>query len=320
MDEAGPIANAARTLNWNLLHTFVVIVEAGGITAGADKLGRRQPTISNALRRLEEQIGKRLINRGPGTFELTGAGKLLYREAVDVYGAIGRLQIAMREVTDTVTGHVTIAIASHIVCPNLDRVLGSFHRNYPEATLSIDVSSSVAAFAEVTARRASLAIGLVNKQMPTLRYRHLYRQHFGLYCGPDHELYGKSGLQLSDLAGHSSVGFPTDRIDDVLRPIAIIRAMAGLNTRIVGRSSNLEEVRRLTVAGLGISAFPIHAVVRDVQDGLLWRLPPYEEPPEIDVHVAWNPRARLNRAEAALLQTLVQMIDETPMDERTYGR
>ena len=320
MEMTGPIANAARSLNWNLLHTFVVIVEAGGITAGADKLGRRQPTISNALRRLEEQIGKRLINRKPGTFELTGAGRLLYQEAVDVYGAIGRLQIAMRDVTDTVRGHVNIAIATHIVSPHLDGVLRNFHRDHPEATISFDVMSSIATLAEVSARRASLAICLVNKQVPALEYHHLYRQHFGLFCGPDHELYGKSGLELSDLAGHSSVSFPTDRIDDVLRPIAIIRATAGLNTRIVGWSSNLEEVRRMTLAGLGISTFPIHVAERDVRDGLLWQLPPYDDLPTIDVHVVSNPRAKLNRAETAFLRSLVQMIEETPIANRTYGR
>jgi hypothetical protein len=50
-------------LDWNLLRTFVVIVEEGGITAAATRLLRRQPTLSAALGRLESQIGSRLIKR-----------------------------------------------------------------------------------------------------------------------------------------------------------------------------------------------------------------------------------------------------------------
>ena len=43
------------------------------------------------------------------------------------------------------------------------------------------------------------------------------------------------------------------------------------------------------------------------------------EMPEIDVHVVWNPRAKLNRAEESLLGELLQRIETTPIEERTYG-
>ena len=52
--------------------------------------------------------------------------------------------------------------------------------------------------------------------------------------------------------------------------------------------------------------------------GRLWRLPPYESPPAIDVHVAWNPRTRSNRAEQALLAKLLERIENTPMEQRIY--
>jgi DNA-binding transcriptional LysR family regulator len=100
--------------------------------------------------------------------------------------------------------------------------------------------------------------------------------------------------------------------------VALVRADAELDKNIVAQSSNLEEVRRLTIAGLGISALPIHVVKRDVEDGLLWRLPPYENPPPIDVHLAWNPLARFNRAEAAFRELITGKIDQHPIEDRTY--
>lgn len=309
---------AARKLDWNLLHTFVVIAEVGGITAAAEKLGRKQPSVSNALRRLESHMGKRLFDRSPGIFRLTTAGTHLHREALEIYGTVARLDISMREVTDEVRGHVRIVMASHVVCPLFDEWLGEFHKSHPKAAFTLDVLPSVAALAEVAARRASLAICLVHERSEKLEYRRLYREYFGLFCGPSHPLFGRNNLTRADLSGHSSVSFTTDRFDDVLRPVALIRAAAELDKHVVARSSQLEEIRRLTIAGLGISALPIHVVKRDIEDGLLWRLPPYEDPPAIDVHLAWNPKARMNRAESGFRQGLINKIDDTAITERTY--
>jgi DNA-binding transcriptional LysR family regulator len=309
----------ARDLDWNLLRTFVVVADAGSITRAAEALGLQQPSVSSALKRLEGHLGRQLIDRRPGRFALTEAGRLLYDEAVDITGAILRIGTAIREVQEEVRGHVSIAIASHVVCPLLNDALREFHARHPAATLSIDVSSSREALDKLVARRASFAICLVKDRNPKLEYRRLFREFFGLFCGPSHPLFGRKGLSTTDLAGEASVSFVTDHMNDALRPVTLMRAAAGLEDRVVGSSSNLEEVRRMIVAGLGIGPLPLHVVREDVAMGRLWRLPPYDDPPAIDVHVVWNPRAQVNRAEASLLRGLLDKIDQTPEAERIYA-
>jgi len=313
-----PPERLMRELDWNLLRTFVVLAQAGSVTRAAETLRLKQPTVSAALKRLEARMGKRLIDRRPGHFSLTEAGELLYREAVDIQGSILRLSTLMREVTDEVQGNVTIAVASHVICPLFDRALAQFHALHPRATLSIDVQASRDALDAVTAKAATFAVCLVRDRNPALEYRRLYREFFGLYCGPPHPLFGREDLKLDDLKGLPSVSFETDRLQDVLRPVTLMRAEAELGERIVGRSSHLEEVRRMIVAGLGVGPLPMHVVRRDVEGGLLWPLPPYDRRPAIDVHVAWNPRARMNRAEQAMLAILLDRIEATPIEARTY--
>lgn len=308
----------ARDLDWNLLRTFVVLAESRSVTEAAERLRLKQPTVSNALKRLEDRLGRKLIDRSPGRFGLTEAGRLLHREAIDIHGAILRLGTLMREVQDEVRGHVRIAMASHVVCPLLDDALSAFHRAHPRATLSLEVTASREALASVLARRASLAVCLVRDPSPKLEHRRLYREYFGLFCGPTHPLFGREGLTKADLAGHSSVSFVTDQMGDALRPVALMRAEAQLDDQVVGTSAHLEEVRRMIVAGLGVGPLPIHVVRRDIEDGLLWRIPPYDDPPAIDVHVVWNPKAGMNRAEQALLAALLDRIERTPIEERTY--
>ncbi|MFP4404551.1 MAG: hypothetical protein ACLFPZ_03030 [Rhodosalinus sp.] len=59
-------------------------------------------------------------------------------------------------------------------------------------------------------------------------------------------------------------------------------------------------------------------MARDVSDGLLWHLPPHEEAPAIDLHAVWNPRTRMYRPEALFLARLLEAIETTPIEDRTY--
>ena len=313
-----PAERLARELDWNLLRTFLVIATSQSITDAADRLSLKQPTVSSALKRLEDRLGKQLVERKPGRFALTDAGKLLYEETIDIHGAILRLGTVMRNVENEVQGLVRIATASHVVCPLLDTALSDFHARHPRATLSIEAMASKDALAAVASRRVSFAVCLVKDRSPRLEYRRLFREYFGIFCGPTHALFGKTGVEMADLAGQSSVSFITDQMSDALRAVTLMRSEAQLDARIVGTSPNLEEVRRMIVAGLGIGPLPIHVVREDIEMGRLWRLPPFEAPPHVDVHVVWNPSARTNRAEATLLADLLDKIETTPMEERIY--
>lgn len=318
MDKRDSPERLMRNLDWNLLRSFVVLAQSRSITEAARRPHLAQPSVSAALKRLEERVGRRLVDRRPGHFALTDAGTLLYREALDIQGSILRFSTLMREMTDEIAGHVKMSLASHVVCPLFDQVLGAFHRENPRASLTIEVLSSRHAIDTVSDCSASFAICLVHQRDPKLEYQRLYREFFGLFCGPPHPLFGRDNLVLKDLTGHSAVSFETDRLQDALKPVTLMRAQAELGDRIVGTSSHLEEIRRMIISGLGIGPLPLHVARRDVQDGLMWQLPPYEDPPAIDVHLIWNPKARLNRAEETLLTRLQQAISNTPMTERTY--
>lgn len=243
---------------------------------------------------------------------------MLYQEAVEIFGTVSRLPVLLRRKGEEVVGQVTIALASHVVSPHLDKVLAEFHQRHPRATFTMDVSTSLNVAAAVLQKRASLGICLVHQRLPQLQYARLFREYFGLFCGPRHKLFGKTGLDLSDLRGETFVSFQTDRLTDALRPVAMMRASAHIDGQRVATSSSLEEVRRLIVCGLGIGSLPLHIARVDEKNGLLWRLPPYQDPPAIDIYLLWNPRAHFNRAEAGLLKMLRSMIEATPMSHRDY--
>lgn len=314
-----PSQRVVWELDWNLLRSFVVIAEEKSITRAAERLMLKQPSLSNALKRLETRLDRRLVERDANRFELTEAGRLLYEQSVEVFGTISRLPALVRDAKEEVTGHVSIALASHVVSPLFDQALSEFHRRHPRAGLTITVAPSVEVTKLVRERRASFGICLVTQRETMLDYTHFYREFFGFFCGPSHRLHGRKDLTLEDLAGETSVSFQTDNVSDALRSVALLRSEARLDANVVGVSSNLEEVRRMILAGLGIGPLPLHVARRDVSDGLLWRLPPYDTPPAIDIFLLTNPRKASNRAEQALISQLGAAIASTPIEDRTYS-
>lgn len=312
-------ADLAWRLDWNLLRSFMVIMEVGSITEAARQLDLKQPTVSNALRRLEETLGRRLIERGPRSFEPTAHGRALYDQVAQMFGSIERLSAILEAEMEDVRGVVEIAMATHVTTPLIDETLRDFQQRYPETTISITVNSSRNIIEMIRSRRSAIGVCLVREQDPALDYHHLFRETFGFFCGPTHRLFGVEGLNVDDLAGERAVSFDTDRIEDVLRPIAMLRENAAFASPPAGLSNNLEEIRRMTIAGLGVAALPLHVVERDVRDGLLWRLPPYEGAPQIDIYAVANPQTQLNRAETAFVNMLYDRIDATPLAQRVYG-
>ena len=77
--------NFASRVDWNLLRLFVEIVQAGGIGAAARRLNRQQPSVSAALKRLEEHIGTQLLRRTAAGVEATTAGRALLLICEDMF-------------------------------------------------------------------------------------------------------------------------------------------------------------------------------------------------------------------------------------------
>lgn len=305
-------------INWNLLHTFVVLADCQNISRAAEVLGRGQPAVSAALKNLEDQVGHPLIERGPRLFRLTEAGKLLYREAREICGSIDRIAGLLTDSAEVLVGNVRVAIASHMTSPIIDRAFYEFSRRYSRATLTVEVMNSRDILEAMSDRLLHFGIGPVFSKLPELEYLHIFKEHCGFYCGVGHPLFGRRDLRLGDLENQASITYRSAIDSDTLQSITDMRATVRFADPIKGIANNLEEVRRMIIAGIGIGAIPVQIAARDVRDGLLWRLPPYDDVMPIDVYLLTNPRVRPSKSELAFVSVLREIVEETPLDDRTY--
>lgn len=306
-------------LDWNLLRTFMVVVDEGGITPAAHFLGLKQPTISAALKRLEDITGRRLINRSPKHFSVTPWGRVLYAEASAIFGRVAQLPDLMGRLEDEVTGQISMAVASHVVSPHFDAVLERFNAKYPRVSYTISTMGSAEVIAQLQEDRFSCGICLFQHEPTGLEARVLYREFFGFYCGPSHRLYGREDIDAAELRDEDAVTFQIDELAGPLSGVARLRRRLGMRSDPKGLSTNLPEVRRMIVANIGIGALPVHVARKDVQSGLLWQVPPYKGLPAVDIHLLTNPRHSMNRAEMALLEMIDAELAGIPLADRTYS-
>jgi DNA-binding transcriptional LysR family regulator len=307
----------ARSLDWNLLRVFLVIAEERSISRAADVLQRTQPAISTALKRLEQNIGTRLVTRSATTFELTDAGTLLHRECKEVFNTICHIPNLLSDQSETLSGTLSLTMASHIVSDIIDETLRIFHERYPQVTLDISLVTSSSVIERVFNRSINFGICLASNQVSGLDYFHLYKEHFAFFCGPLHRFFRKQNLVLADLAGESAVSFKVFASSEALHTITGMYRQARMAIPFAGISDNLEEVRRMIIAGVGIGALPVHVMQRDARDGLLWQLPLDNVIP-IDVYLVSSPKAQLSRAEQAFTALLREVTAAKPLSKRTY--
>ncbi len=313
-------ADATRFLNdrldWNLPRTYLAIMQERSLSRAAARLYVTQPAVSQALRRLEEALGRKLIERRGAQFVPTQAGEEVYRIASDIYGNISRLETELDERTEEITGSIRLLTVSRIESRVYDEFLAEFHATYPRVDLQIEVMRASEIISSLLQKTATAGLSLCRTAVEKLEMRGFLRQRYAIFCGRHHRLFGRSQLRMEDLLAENFVSFTSDQIGDSLSPLTVFRDQKGFTGRIVASSPSLDEVRRLIFAGFGIGCLPEHTVREDLAQQRLWRLPPEEGLIDVDIHLLWHRERKMNAAEQAFLDGMERCMQRYALAER----
>jgi DNA-binding transcriptional LysR family regulator len=299
-----------RNLDWNLLYTFLVIVNEGGISAGARKLSLSQPSVSNALKRLEQHFDTRLILRKKGVFALTLQGMRLYEYASSASRVISNIADQFVEQHDTIQGEISIEVASHLQSPAFDKTLAKYHALYPNVIFNLNTQPSADIVSHVT--EGKLHIGLSNKKIAKtgLRFDFIGYEKMGFFCGASHPCFGKDELTIDDLKGCPYISFESDQPGEGLDAISQFRDEHQFWGKLIAISSNVEEVRRLILTGIGFGALTIDSAKPYVDQGLLWPLPPYHDFPVAEIFLVTPESISLKEIEINFIKLLKKHVRE----------
>lgn len=311
-----PLVSAER-MDWNLLRTFMFVVQERGVGRAATALSLSQPAVSQALRRLEETVGGVLLHRRNGEFRLTTLGEETYTVAREMYGMVTRIEGAAGQGKDDVAGVLRLFLMSRVQSAAYDDFLAQFHRRYPKIEFRVDVMQSAAILDGLAKGVTALGICLCRKPVEKLERRLFLRHRYVIVCGRHHPLFAQRIVSIDDILSQNFVCFASDQLGDTLSPLTVFRDQQGFTGHIAGTSSYVEEIRRMVVAGVGLGFLPEHLIRQDVANGELSVLQASEPVAEIDVFLTWHKQRKLSVAEQAFLTMFERFLQRVPLEVRT---
>src|SRR5712691_11019383 len=138
------------------LRVFLAVAEERSFSRAAAKVHRTQPAVSQAVRRLESDLGEQLFDRTSKSGTLTDAGRLLQNYGQRLVRLAGETESVMRELRDLRRGRVLIG-ANEAAIHTLLPLMARFRRRVPD--IAVDVRRVPARQIAVEVQQGSLDFG-----------------------------------------------------------------------------------------------------------------------------------------------------------------
>jgi LysR family transcriptional regulator, benzoate and cis,cis-muconate-responsive activator of ben and cat genes len=164
------------------LAVFKAVVDHRGFARAAGAVFRTQSAVSQAVRRLEEELQAPLLTRSRPP-EPTPAGVRLYRHAVDLLGRNAAARADIDDILKGGAGVLRLGASQALSRELLPGLVRSFHARRPMASLQIESHPSRELIGIVADGRLELGLGPLQKSMPGFGRCVLTRQRMVLYAG-----------------------------------------------------------------------------------------------------------------------------------------
>ncbi|MEH2473021.1 DNA-binding transcriptional LysR family regulator [Nitrobacteraceae bacterium AZCC 2161] len=237
-------------LDLDLLRSFVSVVDAGGFTRAGERVHRTQSTVSQQIKRLEEDIGQPLLNRTGKDVTPTEAGERLLSYARRLLSLAEEARDVLARPTNE--GAVRLGIPEDFAAYRLTELLANFSRSRPG--LRLDVRADQSTYLRRDLERGELDLAL---------FKRAAGEKGGIAVWPERIHWVTSKAHPIDPAIRSVplIGFPTGCLYRT-RAIHAIEA-AGRSWHMAYTSSGLAGIQAAVAAGLGLSILSDMAIQAD---------------------------------------------------------
>jgi DNA-binding transcriptional LysR family regulator len=237
-------------LDLELLRSFVSVVDAGGFTRAGERVHRTQSTVSQQIKRLEDDIGRPLLNRSGKQVVPTEAGERLLSYARRLLSLAEEARDVLARPTNE--GAVRLGIPEDFAAYRLTELLASFSRSRPG--LRLDVRADQSVYLRRDLERGELDLALVKRDAG---------EKGGIAVWPErvHWVTSKAHPVTQKFESVPLIFFPAGCLYRT-RAIHAIES-AGRSWHMAYTSSSLSGIQAAVAAGLGLSILPDMAIQAD---------------------------------------------------------
>ena len=175
-------------MNLKQAHYIKTIAECGSITAAAKKLYVSQPSLSQMLRHVEEELGVDIFNRSANPFQLTYAGEKYLHAAQVMLSAQAQLESEIREIRHEHSGRLRLGISVSRGMQVLPLVVPKFAAQYPKVKLELVESGSDTLDVMLKEGKIDLALAATEATNPEMIYELIEQETIGILAGRDTQI------------------------------------------------------------------------------------------------------------------------------------
>ncbi len=239
------------------LRHFVALAETRNFTRAAERLHIAQPALSISIRKLEDEVGARLFERGARQATLTEAGREVLSSARNALAHIDDIGRIASAVSSGEAGVLRIAFVGSASFRILPAQLPEFRSRYPGVRLELLESTTLEIIEGI--RNGSADVGIVRHPLldtKGLSTTVLDREPLIAVLPKGHHLAAKPRLRLRDLSGEPFVQFSRERAPSLHAIIAFACQRAGFEPIVSQEALQIQTIVSLVESGLGVALVP----------------------------------------------------------------
>jgi DNA-binding transcriptional LysR family regulator len=252
------------------LEIFVKVAELGSFSKAAATLFLTQPTVSERIRTLEDELGVRLLDRLGRGAAVTKAGQLLLVHARRMLAISREARQAMDQFLGRMSGELQVGastIPGEYVLPAL---IGRFKEKYPDISITLLIGDSQAVIDWVAEGRAELGVAGARLAHRGVDYKELMPDELVVVVPAAHPWHGRSLITLDELRREPLL--IRERGSGTRAALEAVLAEAGMDLgsfRIVGEMGSTQAIKQAVKAGVGLSVVSRRAVEDEGKAGLV---------------------------------------------------
>lgn len=248
------------------LQVLQVVAAERSFSRAAARLHRTQPAISQAVRRLEDELGERLFDRSSKSGRLTETGAVLLDYAERMSRLRNEALDAVRELQELRRGRVVVGVneaAVHVLLPIAVR----FREDHPRAQVEMRRVPSRDIPGEVLDRRLDFGLVSYPPGERGLRSLRLGVDELVMLTHPQHPLAGRRTIAMSEFGRQTVIAHndPSPRRDLVLRLFEQHRASINIQMSL----PSLDGIKRAVEMNLGVALLPRRCALSEIARGQL---------------------------------------------------
>jgi len=240
-------------ISTRVLRAMIALDEVRHFSLAAERCHVTQSALSQMIRRLEEDVGLRLVDRDRRRVVLTPEGERFVATARRVMAELEEISVDLRDRSELRKGRVIVTAQPSLAAHWLPPIIAAYQARYPGVQVGLHDAPPEKALEQVRQRQADLALTARGPGLAGLQHRLLFRDLFVVVCPRAHPLARRPSVNIASLEGQRFIrlirsGSIAQHLEQALREV-----------RLVDTGLEVEQVA--TLAGLvahelGISIVP----------------------------------------------------------------